>query len=98
MHTNGRITSFDLQFRPRTGVKRAIASLLKVVPKDASHGPVRKLDTCAALEVRSSRLQRELGSSDAVVFFASGSDGSYYTPRAVTDAEIISGETVPSSC
>jgi hypothetical protein len=89
--TNGRVNYFDLRFKPRTSIVRATRLALSVLPKDATYGP---LSSCGGygMAVHSATLGAELGSRDAAIFFSSAGDS--FDPRAITDAQIASGETV----
>jgi hypothetical protein len=93
--TNGRVSYFDLRFKPRTSIVRAIRLARSALPPDATYGP---LSACGGygMAVHSATLQAELGSRDAAIFFTSSGDS--FDSRAITDAEIASGETVVTRC
>lgn len=93
--TNGRVSYFDLRFKPRTSILRAIRLARAVLPKDAIYGP---LSSCAGygMAVRSATLRAELGSRYAAIFFTSSGDS--FDPHAIVDAQIASGETVVTRC
>jgi hypothetical protein len=93
--TNGRVSYFDLRFKPRTSIVRAIRLARSVLPKDATYGP---LSSCGGygMAVRSATLKAELGSRHAAIFFTSSGDS--FDSRAFADAQIASGETVVTRC
>jgi hypothetical protein len=105
MHANGRVTNFDLGLPPSTTIRQAVAAAMSVLPKDARHGPVTKLDVCAVMSIHSATLQQTLGSPDAFANFASGAAEDHYDPTAVSDVVIASatsgvasGAGLPKSC
>ena len=93
--TNGRVSYFDLRFKPRTSIARAVRLARAMLPRDATYGP---LSSCGGygMAVHSGTLLAELGSRDAAIFFTSS--GESFDSHAITDAQIAAGETVPSRC
>lgn len=93
--TNGRVSYFDLRFKPHTSLRRATRLALALLPGDARRGA---FSSCAGygLAVDSETLARELGSPKAAIYFAS--EGASFDPRSVTEAQVAAGESVVSSC
>lgn len=89
--TSGRVSYFELRFKPRTSMGRAIRLARSLLPNDATYGP---LSSCGGygMAAQSATLQAETGSRDAAIFFRSS--GGSFDPRAIIDAEIASGEMV----
>lgn len=93
--TNGRVSYFDLRFKPRTSIARAVRLARSVLPKDATYG---RLSSCGGygMAVHSATLRAELGSREAAIFFSSSGDS--FDAHAIVDAQIASGETVVTGC
>jgi hypothetical protein len=97
-HLNGRVNGLTEYLPAETSVRSAVKAARAVLPRDATYSPVTPAGACATVSVSSATLQRELGSPDAIVIFASGVNGDHYDPADVTELTVNTVDTSGPAC